>query len=495
MIINLPGSTKGSVEMATFALPGIPHAVSLLRDDKQSVKAAHDKIQSSHCHHHCHNQADSSVDLTQVARRARESPYPMVEMDKAVAMVLQHAKGLASPITVPLRAAVGFVTAQSVRASEDLPPFRASVKDGYAVITADGAGPRQVVGNSFAGNPLESCELKSGQCARVTTGAPVPAGSDAVVQVEDTKLLREADEGKTELEIEILKAPSLGQDIRPIGSDMKKGQIVVEQNAVLNSPQIGLIAASGVSEVQVYSLPQVAVLSTGDEVQDPGLSSRPGCIFDSNRPMLLALLQQNGFPVHDMGIILDDPGEVLSKLREAMNTCDVVITSGGVSMGEKDYLKQVLVKDLGAQIHFGRVQMKPGKPTTFATCQYQGKKKLLFALPGNPVSAAVTSYLFTLPALRAMAGCPNPDNTFNITAKLGSEVRLDPRPEYCRAVLEWPKPPSAELPTAHLTGHQASSRLLSMHSANVLLVLPPRTEQQKLLPAGTLVSAMILMHH
>uniref|UniRef100_A0A8C7FM27 Gephyrin n=2 Tax=Salmoninae TaxID=504568 RepID=A0A8C7FM27_ONCKI len=384
---------------------------------------------------------------------------------------------------------MGRVLAQDVYAKDNLPPFPASVKDGYAVRAADGPGDRFIIGESQAGEqPTHT--VMPGQVMRVTTGAPIPCGADAVVQVEDTELLRESEDGTEELEVRILVQARPGQDIRPIGHDIKRGECVLSKGTHMGPSEIGLLATVGVTEVEVQKFPVVAVMSTGNELLNPEDDLHPGKIRDSNRSTLLATIQEHGYPTINLGIVGDNPDDLLNALNEGISRADVIITSGGVSMGEKDYLKQVLDIDLHAQIHFGRVFMKPGLPTTFATLDMDGARKLIFALPGsNPVSAVVTCNLFVIPALRKMQGILDPRPTI-IKARLSCDVKLDPRPEYHRCILTWHH--QEPLPWAQSTGNQVSSRLMSMRSANGLLMLPPKTEQYVELHKGEVVDVMVI---
>ncbi|XP_064809416.1 gephyrin a isoform X5 [Oncorhynchus masou masou] len=323
----------------------------------------------------------SAVDITKVARRHRMSPFPLTSMDKAFITVLEMTPVLGTEI-INYRDGMGRVLAQDVYAKDNLPPFPASVKDGYAVRAADGPGDRFIIGESQAGQqPTHT--VMPGQVMRVTTGAPVPCGADAVVQVEDTELLRESDDGTEELEVRILVQARPGQDIRPIGHDIKRGECVLSKGTHMGPSEIGLLATVGVTEVEVQKFPVVAVMSTGNELLNPEDDLHPGKIRDSNRSTLLATIQEHGYPTINLGIVGDNPDDLLNALNEGISRADVIITSGGVSMGEKDYLKQVLDIDLHAQIHFGRVFMKPGLPTTFATVDIDGARKLIFALPGN----------------------------------------------------------------------------------------------------------------
>ncbi|XP_016889293.1 gephyrin b isoform X6 [Cynoglossus semilaevis] len=430
----------------------------------------------------------SAVDITKVARRHRMSPFPLTSMDKAFITVLEMTAVLGTEI-INYRDGMGRVLAQDVYAKDNLPPFPASVKDGYAVRAADGPGDRFIIGESQAGEqPTHT--VMPGQVMRVTTGAPIPCGADAVVQVEDTELLRESEDGTEELEVRILVQARPGQDIRPIGHDIKRGECVLAKGTHMGPSEIGLLATVGVTEVEVQKFPVVAVMSTGNELLNPEDDLHPGKIRDSNRSTLLATIQEHGYPTINLGIVGDNPDDLLNALNEGISRADVIITSGGVSMGEKDYLKQVMDIDLHAQIHFGRVFMKPGLPTTFATLDIDGARKLIFALPGrNPVSAVVTCNLFVIPALRKMQGILDPRPTI-IKARLSCDVKLDPRPEYHRCILTWHH--QEPLPWAQSTGNQVSSRLMSMRSANGLLMLPPKTEQYVELHKGEVVDVMVI---
>ncbi|XP_056623577.1 gephyrin a isoform X10 [Triplophysa dalaica] len=593
LIINLPGSKKGSQECFQFILPALPHAIDLLRDAVVKVKEVHDALEdlpspppplspppttsphkqtedkgvqceeedeekkdsgvastedsgSSHItaaaiaakipesiisrgvqvlprdtaslsttpsespcaqqsrlstascptpkvQSRCSSKENilrashSAVDITKVARRHRMSPFPLTSMDKAFITVLEMTPVLGTEI-INYRDGMGRVLAQDVYAKDNLPPFPASVKDGYAVRAADGPGDRFIIGESQAGEQ-PSLTVMPGQVMRVTTGAPIPCGADAVVQVEDTELLRESEDGTEELEVRILVQARPGQDIRPIGHDIKRGECVLSKGTHMGPSEIGLLATVGVTEVEVQKFPVVAVMSTGNELLNPEDDLHPGKIRDSNRSTLLATIQEHGYPTINLGIVGDNPDDLLNALNEGISRADVIITSGGVSMGEKDYLKQVLDIDLHAQIHFGRVFMKPGLPTTFATLDTDGARKLIFALPGNPVSAVVTCNLFVIPALRKMQGILDPRPTI-IKARLSCDVKLDPRPEYHRCILTWHH--QEPLPWAQSTGNQMSSRLMSMRSANGLLMLPPKTEQYVELHKGEVVDVMVI---
>ncbi|XP_051776079.1 gephyrin isoform X6 [Erpetoichthys calabaricus] len=473
---------------STYSVSELHYRLEGLKDELRTHRSYESRVQSR-----CSSKENilrashSAVDITKVARRHRMSPFPLTSMDKAFITVLEMTPVLSTEI-INYRDGMGRVLAQDVYAKDNLPPFPASVKDGYAVRAADGPGDRFIIGESQAGEqPTHT--VMPGQVMRVTTGAPIPCGADAVVQVEDTELIRESEDGTEELEVRILVQARPGQDIRPIGHDIKRGECVLAKGTHMGPSEIGLLATVGVTEVEVQKFPVVAVMSTGNELLNPEDDLHPGKIRDSNRSTLLATIQEHGYPTINLGIVGDNPDDLLNALNEGISRADVIITSGGVSMGEKDYLKQVLDIDLHAQIHFGRVFMKPGLPTTFATLDIDGARKLIFALPGNPVSAVVTCNLFVIPALRKMQGILDPRPTI-IKARLSCDVKLDPRPEYHRCILTWHH--QEPLPWAQSTGNQMSSRLMSMRSANGLLMLPPKTEQYVELHKGEVVDVMVI---
>ncbi|XP_028176019.1 gephyrin isoform X1 [Ostrinia furnacalis] len=483
LIINFPGSKKAVTECFEVVHPVLSHAISLLQNDLSEVRTIHDSMQFGNtCPHH------SNVDISKVALRPRESPFPMLEMSEAWELVNSIMEQWPEHFEmVSLEEGLGRVVAQPLRAMEPMPPFEASVKDGYACISSDGAGVRRVRAALTAGE-APTTPLLAGECARINTGAALPSGADCVVQVEDTKLVSATEDGSTELEVEIMVAPSAQQDVRPIGSDVPMGTVLVSKGDVLDAAQIGVLAGAGYQNVTVRGYPKVALMSTGNELQEPSETKlRPAHIRDSNRTMLKTLLREHGYESIDCGIVRDSPEQLAGALAAALRAADVLVCSGGVSMGERDLLKPVLLKDFNATIHFGRVRMKPGKPTTFATCEFEGKTKYIFALPGNPVSAYVCCLLFVIRALRVCCGRPAPSPRMRV--RLAHAVTLDPRPEYARATLKFPE--SDDLPMASLLGSQCSSRLLSACGASVLVQLPGASDATRALPAGATLSALI----
>jgi len=497
VIINMPGSHKAVRECWGFVGSTLGHACHLLRGENTKVVSTHKTLQEEGApsrtpapafSHTCpHNVAGTpnSNRGEGVAGRARVSEWPMVSVAEAQAMVVAECRALLTPQgvlgtqEVAYTEALGRILCQEVRAKEPLPPFKASIKDGYAVVASDGPGVRRVRGEASAGCSPDMAALSPGEVVRINTGAPLPPGADAVVMVEETRLVSSTQDGREESEVEILaKEVRPGQDVRPVGSDIAEGEVVLVPGTSLAPPEVGLLAAVGQVEVGVAVLPRVGVLSTGNEVQAPGSPLGQGHIRDSNKTTLLSLLATGGFQGLDLGIARDEEGVLGDSLEAALAHCDLLITTGGVSMGDRDLLRQVLVSRLGAKVHFARVNMKPGKPTTLATLELKGAKKVVLGLPGNPVSATVTAHLYVLPACRVLAGSKTPFQGL-LKAKLynSAPLRLDPRPEYLRVHLTFP--PGCSVAQAQPTGNQISSRLGSMAKANGLLILPMKSEQMQ----------------
>ncbi|KAJ2643599.1 hypothetical protein GGF44_001092, partial [Coemansia sp. RSA 1694] len=447
-----------------------------------------------------------------VARRARKSPYPMIPVDEALRLVLSHMPEL-PPVELPLRdIREGQIIAADVIAREDVPGYPAAVMDGYAVIAADGPGTYTVRGSTTAGGATATAgshgPLRSGEVVRVATGAPIPLGADAVVMVEDTQLIELLEgNGEEESAIKILESGRVapGQHIRAVGHDLRKGSVVVAAGSAVTAVggEIGALAVSGHTKFLVHTMPRIAVLSTGDEVVDildfkaGNNALEYGAIRDCNRPALLAALASLGCPTLDLGIVKDDPDTLAQTMAQALTTCQGIITTGGVSMGERDWLKPVVEQRLQGKIIFGRVAMKPSKPTTFATTS---SNKFVFALPGNPVSALVAFHMFAAPAIRKLAGYllqggKRDESVLQpslVAVYEGQDILLDRvRPEYLRAALVWDRLASKWVVRV-ADQQQQSSRIASMLHANALISLPRGTTQKPIVRAGEPVTAITI---
>jgi molybdenum cofactor synthesis domain-containing protein len=382
----------------------------------------------------------------------RESPYPMVPIDQAQRIIAAHTAPLGIEEISSL-AGDGRVLAEDVFAGAALPDVPKAAVDGYALRAGDGLAERRVLGELTAGSASQVV-LTPGTAARIMTGAPLPEGADAVIMVEQT----EERDGVL----------SIGQPLRPgdsvhvVGQDIARGELVLPRGTALGAAEIGLLATIGQVRVAVYRRPLVAVLATGDEVHEPDAPAGAGGIRDSNRYALLAAAREAGCETISLGIARDDKDVQRAAILEGLERADVLLTSGGVSMGTRDLIKPLLA-ELGT-VHFGRIAFKPGKPTTFATVN----GKLVFGLPGYPVSSLVSFEVFVRPALRRLQGATRSDRP-RVRVTLGETIQAPPdRPEYQRAIVAWQ---DGRL-VARSTGAQGSSRLLSLRGANALLLVP-----------------------
>ena len=534
VVITLPGSPKGAKENLQAVLKTLPHAClqaagvdsrslhsgGVKKLEREAGIASEGTQPHSHAHHHDHGHShghghghghaglvrhtrpsdnpmsnDPSLGPT---RRHRSSPYPMLSVEDALALIQQNTPAPEIVTTKVDTHLVGSVLAEDVKARENVPAFRASIVDGYAVVVPEGGnmkGVFPVTAISHAA-PGEVKPLKEGEIARITTGAPLPPGATSVIMVEDTVLKSKTEDEKEEKEVEIL-ADNVkeGENIREIGSDIKQGTTILHKGEQVSAVggEIGVLAAVGVAEVKTYRRPIIGILSTGDEIVEHNRPEdlRLGEVRDTNRPTLISAAKESGYEVIDLGIASDKPGTLEETLRDGMRRADLLITTGGVSMGELDLLKPTIERSLGGSIHFGRVNMKPGKPTTFATVPAKNNagervSKVIFSLPGNPASALVTFHLFVLPSLHQMSGV-SPTGLPKIPVSLGHDFKLDPgRPEYHRAIVTVGRDGSL---TATSTGVQRSSRVGSLKGSNALLCMPKGSEP---LRKGAKVDALLM---
>lgn len=576
IIITLPGSPKGAKENLQAIIKLLPHACTqaagensraahvggveklekdagVSRDNGKTSSIQDHNHSHHHHHHHHHSHGDHSHSHGHIIPRAhtkpedrapqsnnpslgpshrhRESPYPMLSVPAAVQIILENTP-TPKATTVPFsQSLIGAVIAADIQAAEAVPAYRASIVDGYAIIVdkdkkAATKGIFPVASVSHAQATSMPPPLRSGEIARITTGAPLPDNANAVVMVEDTAirttsrtidpLTNSAVEEEATVEI-LTDAISIGENIREPGSDIPLRSTILAQGDRISSlgGELGVLAASGTRNVPVFCRPRIGVLSTGDEVTDithPGPLTG-GMIRDSNRPSLISLISSWNLcaDVVDLGVARDTEGELEHRLRDAIGTvsnCDVVVTTGGVSMGELDLLKPTIERRLGGTIHFGRVNMKPGKPTTFASVSVKRtgsrnsstqnehkdggatrvkdeqkndrhQKALIFSLPGNPASALVTANLFLLPCLQKLAGQTTCSGLERVTVTLRQRVKCDPvRPEYHRVTVRMERGSNSDNKndtlSATSTGMQRSSRVGSLVGGNGLLILPAK---------------------
>jgi molybdopterin molybdotransferase len=395
----------------------------------------------------------------------------MIPIEEALAIIQREVQPLPA-VTMPFNQALGLVLAEDVFADEPMPPFAAASVDGFAVIAADGPGPRRIVGNQIAGHVAE-LRIEPGTAARVTTGAPIPSGADTMVMVEQT----EEKDGQVNILADDIQA---GANIRPVGEDIEAGQRVLAKGTILGPAELGLLGTVGKTKVLVHRRPIVAVMSTGDEIVEPSEKPQRGQIRDANRFTLMSVARQVGAETLDLGIVKDKEGSLQETIERGLAEADALLTSGGVSMGQRDLVKPYLASR--GTVHFGRVNTKPGKPVTFATVD----GKPCFAMPGFPVSALVSFEVFVRPALLKMAGHSQIYRPGE-KAVLAHEVKHNAeRTEFQRVILT--RQPDGAL-SASTTGFQGSGRLLSMVGANGLIILP---HGQGDFAAGSVVEAVIL---
>ncbi|WP_263770918.1 gephyrin-like molybdotransferase Glp [Propionivibrio soli] len=389
-------------------------------------------------------------------------------------IVLDHVAPAASE-TVRLEASLGRVLAEEVRANRDQPPYDVSAMDGFALRAGDLAAipATLVVVEDIKAGDRPTKTVGPGQCVRIMTGAPIPAGADAVIRVEDTHTLAD---GRVEISTRV--AP--GNDIRPRGENMRTGEIVLTPGTEITPGVIGLLATVKRAQVDVVRRPRVAILSTGDELEGLDEPFDPEKIPNSNSYALMAQLQALGIEPVLLGIARDDPEDLARHLKAGLEH-DVLLVSGGSSVGVHDFVRPMLAT-LNVEMHFWRVEMRPGHPVAFGT----RNGTLVFGLPGNPVSSMVCFEQFVAPALRRRLGHPR---LFRRTATARLTHALGNRPgrtEFVRVVLA---PDSAGGLTASSTGNQSSGVLRSMAVANALLVLPASGAQ---LTAGEMVTVQLL---
>ncbi|KAG8995446.1 hypothetical protein FRB94_009169 [Tulasnella sp. JGI-2019a] len=496
-------------------------------------------------HHHDHHRDHHSIPsphlshdpTAPVTSRHRISPYPIISFDEAMGIILRRCKTLGIENRKVDRTLPGHVLAEDVYAPQNIPGTQTTNVDGYALHSDQGPATYDV---TTPANHSLSQRLPIDTIMRVNTGAPIPYGTNAVIMVEDTKLIsttkNERGEDVEEKSVETLTRVKAGENIRNPGSDVMKGEKVGDMGELITTSggEMGTLAFVGRKEVKVFRKPIVAILSTGNEITDISAPAPEddstaeeewSGIYDTNRPSLQAALEGLGYEVIDLGIVPDTVDAHVRALKDGLERADLLLTTGGSSMGAKDLLKPVVERQLGGTVHFGRVSIKPGKPTTFATIpvssindngsqndlgsasavlqplspavsmsssqssQLSGLNKPMFALPGNPASALVTFWIFVVPALRRMGGYPKERcNLPRARVLLNEDLPLDPRNEFHRVFIRC----SSEGLTAFSTGGQRSSRVASLAGANGLVVLPKKEKGKTALAKGTFAEAVVI---
>ncbi|OEV05186.1 gephyrin-like molybdotransferase Glp [Streptomyces oceani] len=415
-------------------------------------------------------------------------------VDEHLTDVLRGLRAL-EPIELQLLDAQGCVLVEEITVPASLPPFDNSSMDGYAVRVADVEGATRelpavlsVLGDVAAGSG-ELPEVGPGEAARIMTGAPLPPGAEAVVPVEwtdggtgggpaDSMTARSADPDGATGEVRVHRPAAAGAHVRARGSDVRSGTLALRSGTVLGPPQIGLLAALGFGSVTVRPQPRVVVLSTGSELAQPGEPLANGQIHDANSFVLTAAARAAGAVAYRVGAVDDDPETLRATIEDQLIRADVVVTSGGVSVGAYDVVKEALsgIDDAGGHVEFRRLAMQPGKPQGFGVIGRENTP--LFALPGNPVSAYVSFELFVRPAIRVLLG-REPARREPVRAVLAGDEKLRSpagKRQFLRGAYE---PPAAgeKTGTVRAVGGAGSHLIAALAQADALIVLPERAEE------------------
>ena len=390
----------------------------------------------------------------------------------------EYIKAFLSPVQeterLDLHATLGRVLAEEIHATHNVPNHDNSAMDGYAFNAdhlAQGTTRLKITGAAFAGNALTG-SFEKGACVRIMTGAAIPAGANTVIAQERVELDGEF--------VQFTDTPNRGANVRYAGEDLKAGQVVLNIGHQISPSDLGLIASLGIGDINVYRKLKVSFFSTGDELASIGSTLKSGQIFDSNRYTLFGMLSRMGVEIQDLGAIPDDPILLEKTLIKAAEHSDVILTSGGVSVGEADYMKQLLQKH--GQVLFWKIAMKPGRPLAFGkigSAHY-------FGLPGNPVAVMVTFYQFVRQAMLVLMGQPNPRSIPMLNVVCTSPIRkLKGRTEFQRGILFVGEDGTWKVKT---TGNQSSGVLSSMSQANCFIVLDDNVGNVE---AGTVVKVQL----
>lgn len=396
------------------------------------------------------------------------TPSAPLDLDAALRRILDEVPAPAASERVDIAQALGRVAAEDCLAATDLPPFPASAMDGYAFKWRSDLGGLRIVGASLAGHPFAGAVGKA-EAVRITTGAALPADCDTVAVQEECRVA----DGMLHMQQQVRRA----DNVRQTAQDLRRGAVLAARGRRLSPFDIGALAAAGVAAASVFARPRIAVFSSGDELQQPGSALAYGNIYDSNRYAVASMLGQLPVETVNLGVLPDAEAAIAKALRQASGDCRMILTSGGVSVGEADLVKSA-IESLG-RLRFWRLNLKPGKPLAFGRVG----DALLLGLPGNPVSSIITYLLLARPAIEALCGM-QPRQPLRVRCELTEAVRHKPgREEYQRGVLST-RDGRARVAT---TGDQSSNRMSTFAAANCLIRIPKTAGD---LASGSVVEAL-----
>lgn len=401
-----------------------------------------------------------------------ERPQPLLSTDKALTTLINAAKAISTTELLTLDKALGRVLSANICANINVPGFDNSAMDGYAIhlkedqINTPGVRSFEITDRIPAG--ATGAELQPGCAARIFTGAPIPKGTNTVIMQEECEVSADGHS------IETWRPLSLNENIRPMGNDIQSGNVILTKGSLLKAQDIALAASVGINALEVFSKIRVGIFFTGDELVEPGHELKPGQIYDSNRYALVAMLTNLGCDINNLGRIKDTLEDTISALDSLQTQCDLIITTGGVSVGEEDHVKPAVEK-LG-ELNLWRIKMKPGKPLAFG----QIGQSAFIGLPGNPVSAMVTFLLFARPFIKKTQGCANYLNAHFKVAVNFDWHKAKPRREFVRVKLDQSTLPA----TVSQYPKQGSDVLSSMVWADGFAEIP----EDSILKSGEMVN-------
>lgn len=400
--------------------------------------------------------------LSQITESLRDYNPDSLRVDLAQQAIARCITPITGTDTVPLRQALGRALAEDIVSPINVPSHDNSAMDGYALRGSD-LGDSDVTlaiaGKAYAGHPYPHA-VQAGECVRIMTGAVIPRGCDSVIPQE---LVKDASERSATIPANAIRP---GANRRLAGEDLAAGSVALSRGRMLTPSDLGLIASLGIGEVEVMRRLRVAFFSTGDELRSIGQPLDEGCVYDSNRYTLQAMIERAGFDAIDLGVVRDDPAALEATLRDACRQADAVITTGGVSAGDADYTKYMMAR-LG-EVLFWKIAMRPGRPMAFGQIKVDGKGALFFGLPGNPVAVMATFYFFAREALFRLQGASAPPLPLLQATSAEAIRKRAGRTEFQRGVLGVDANGAAQV---RLTGAQGSGILSSMSDANCMVVL------------------------